>query len=92
MKIRVLSAFQRRLETVVEYAAFHDQFTSIDGQYSTVNFWQAEDKPMKIFENPTLEMVAFEVEEIMTLSEDGTNTQTTSVTAGDGIEEGNDSI
>ena len=47
---------------------------------------------MKIFENPTLEMVAFEVEEIMTISEDGTNTQTTSVTAGDGIEEGNDSI
>ena len=47
---------------------------------------------MKFFENPTLEMVAFEVEEIMTLSEDGTNTQTTSVTAGDGIEEEKDSI
>ena len=47
---------------------------------------------MKFFENPTLEMVKFEVEEIMTLSEDGTNTQTTSVTVGDGIEEGKDSI
>lgn len=47
---------------------------------------------MKFFENPTLEMVKFEVEEIMTLSEDGTNTQTTSVTAGDGIEEEKDSI
>ena len=48
MKIRVLSAFQRRLETVVEYAAFHDQFTSIDGQYSTINYWQAEQKPSSI--------------------------------------------
>ena len=47
---------------------------------------------MKFFENPTLEMVKFEVEEIMTISEDGTNTQTTSVTAGDGIEEDNDEL
>lgn len=48
MKIRVLSAFQRRLETVVEYAAFHDQFTSIDGAYSTINYWQAEQTPSSI--------------------------------------------
>lgn len=48
MKIRVLSAFQRRLETVVEYAAFHDQFTKIDGSYSTINFWQSEQTPSSI--------------------------------------------
>lgn len=48
MKIRVLSAFQRRLETVVEYASFHDQFTSIDGAYSTINYWQAEQTPSSI--------------------------------------------
>lgn len=48
MRIRVLSAFQRRLETVVEYAAFHDQFTSIDGQYNTINFWQSEQTPSSI--------------------------------------------
>lgn len=48
MKIRVLSAFQRRLETVVEYASFHNQFTSIDGQYSTLNFWQSEQTPSSI--------------------------------------------
>ena len=48
MKIRVLSAFQRRLETVVEYASFHDQFTSIAGAYSTINFWQSEQTPSSI--------------------------------------------
>ena len=42
------SAFQRRLETVVEYASFHDQFTAIDGQYSTINFWQSEQTPSSI--------------------------------------------
>lgn len=48
MRIKIFSGFQRRLETAVQYAAFHEQFVSVDGQYSTVNFWQAEDTPMKI--------------------------------------------
>ena len=48
MKIRILSGFQRRLETVVEYASFHDQFTSVDGSYSTINFWQGEKAPSNV--------------------------------------------
>ena len=48
MRIRVLSGFQRRLETCVEYASFHEQFTSIDGSYSTVNYWQSEQTPSSI--------------------------------------------
>lgn len=48
MRIRVLSAFQRRLETCVEYASFHDQFTSIDNAYKTINFWQSETTPSSI--------------------------------------------
>ena len=48
MRIKVLSSFQRRLETVVQYAAFHEQFVDIDKQYKTINFWQAEDTPAGI--------------------------------------------
>jgi len=48
MRIRVLSGFQRRLETCVEYASFHEQFTSIDGSYSTINYWQSEQTPSSI--------------------------------------------
>jgi len=48
MRIKVLSGFQRRLETCVEYASFHDQFTSIDGAYDTVNFWQSQQTPSSI--------------------------------------------
>ena len=48
MRVKVLSKFQRRLETMVDYAAFHDQFTKIDKQYTTVNFWQAEQDPDEI--------------------------------------------
>ena len=48
MRVKVLSKFQRRLETMVDYAAFHEQFTKIDRQYTTVNFWQAEQDPDEI--------------------------------------------
>lgn len=48
MRVKVLSKFQRRLETMVDYAAFHDQFVKIDKQYTTVNFWQAEQDPDEI--------------------------------------------
>ena len=48
MRIRMLSGFKRRLETVVEYAAFHDQFVAVDGQFSTLNFWQSEKTPSSI--------------------------------------------
>lgn len=48
MRVKVLSKFQRRLETMVDYAAFHEQFTQIDKQYITVNFWQAEQDPDEI--------------------------------------------
>ena len=48
MRVKVLSKFQRRLETMVDYAAFHEQFTKIDKQYTTVNFWQAEQDPDEI--------------------------------------------
>ena len=48
MRVKVLSKFQRRLETMVDYAAFHEQFTKIDKQYTTVNFWQAEQSPDEI--------------------------------------------
>lgn len=45
MRIKILSGFQRRMETAVQYAAFHDQFVKIDGAYTTVNYWQAEEHP-----------------------------------------------
>ena len=48
MRIRLLSGFKRRLETVTEYAAFHDQYTDIDGAYSTINFWQGEKQPSNV--------------------------------------------
>ena len=47
-RLRVLSMFQRRIETNVLYAAFHDKFVDIPYGYTTLNFWQAEQSPMEV--------------------------------------------
>lgn len=45
MRVKVLSSFQRRLETVVQYAAFHENFVEMPGSYEKINFWQSELSP-----------------------------------------------
>ncbi len=47
-RLRVISEFQRRLETNVLYAAFHDKFVDIPNGYTTLNFWQAEQSPYDV--------------------------------------------
>ena len=47
-RLRVLSQVQRRLETNVLYAAFHDKFVDIPEGYTTLNFWQAAQSPMDV--------------------------------------------
>lgn len=42
-KLKVLSDFERRLETVVQYSAFNEEMVRLDA-FSMVNFWQAQDQ------------------------------------------------
>lgn len=48
IRVKVISEFQRRLETNVQYAAFHDQFVEIPDGYQTINFWQAAQTPYEV--------------------------------------------
>ena len=48
MRLKVISSFMRRLETVVEYAAFHDQFVRPDIDVTTLNYWQSALTPMDV--------------------------------------------
>lgn len=48
MRVKVISRFQRALETSVEYAAFHDQFVKPDISYTTINYWQSAKEPTDI--------------------------------------------
>lgn len=40
-RLKVLSAFERRLETVVQYSAFNEQMVALDA-FDMVNFWQGQ--------------------------------------------------
>lgn len=46
-RIRIISKFERALETSVEWAAFNEQYVKLTG-YTKLNFWQAEQDPYKI--------------------------------------------
>lgn len=48
IRVKVISSFMRRLETVVEYAAFHDQFVRPDADISRINYWQSAQSPMEV--------------------------------------------
>lgn len=48
MRVKVISKFQRALETSVEYAAFHDQFVRPDIDYTTINYWQSAQEPTDV--------------------------------------------
>ena len=48
MRCKMLSLFKRSLETVVEYAAFHDQFVRPDIDVTTINYWQQSGNPDSI--------------------------------------------
>ena len=45
MRVKILAPFMRRLETVVEYAAFNDQFVKPDAQITRINYWQSAQTP-----------------------------------------------
>lgn len=48
LRVKIISSFKRKLETVVEYAAFHDQFVRPDADITTINYWQAAQDPMSV--------------------------------------------
>lgn len=48
IRLRILSPFLRRLETVVQYKAFHENLVKADGVVTSLNFWQSEETPMGV--------------------------------------------
>lgn len=48
VRMKVISEFQRRIESNVLYAAFNERFVDIPDGYKTINFWQAAQTPYDI--------------------------------------------
>lgn len=49
MRVKVLSQFNRRAQTVTQYAAFHEQLVSIDHAFEIMPFWQDANAPGTIY-------------------------------------------
>lgn len=47
-RLTVLSSFERNLQTMTQYAAFHDQYVKFENTFDVVNFWQAAQSPDQI--------------------------------------------
>lgn len=48
VRMRVISEFQRRIESNVLYAAFNERFVDIPEGYTKLNFWQAAQTPYDV--------------------------------------------
>lgn len=46
-KIRILTSFEKQLETVVQYAAFNENYVKLNG-YMQMNFWQSQETPDQV--------------------------------------------
>lgn len=47
-RILVNTKFERALETVVQYAAFHDNYVAFPDSYKVLNFWQSAQTPTSV--------------------------------------------
>lgn len=48
IRVKMIASFKRRLETVVQYAAFHEQFVRPDIDFTTLNYWQSAQDPLEV--------------------------------------------
>lgn len=70
MRVKIVSKFQRALETAVEYAAFHDQFVRPDVDYTTLNYWQSAQSPYEVQITRPSDQTDVTVENVVTLIHD----------------------
>lgn len=68
-RLTVLSSFQRSLETVTQYQAFHDGYVKLNN-YDVINFWQSAQKPDRIQTTKISDGSAFSQQNIVAVLHD----------------------
>jgi hypothetical protein len=68
-RLRIISKFERALETTVEWAAFNEQYVKLSG-FTKLNFWQAEQSPYTINVNRPSTGDAFTAENVVAVLHD----------------------
>ena len=68
-RIRIISKFERALETTVEWAAFNEEYVKLTG-FTKLNFWQAEQTPYAININRPSDDAATNIDNIVCVIHD----------------------
>ena len=70
VRVKMLSAFKRAAETVVEYAAFHEDLVRIDNAFKVMPFWQSAQTPSNINVERASDGTATQVSNIIAIAYD----------------------
>ena len=68
-RVRIISSFEYALETVVEWAAFNEDYVRLAG-FTKLNFWQAQQSPMNISINKPSDGTAFTLDNLIAVVHD----------------------
>lgn len=70
VRVKMLSAFVRAAQTVVQYSAFHEELVSVDKTFEIVPFWQAAQTPSAINVERASDSAATSVNNIIAIAHD----------------------
>lgn len=70
VRVKMLSAFVRAAETVVQYSAFHEALVSVDNTFEVMPFWQAAQTPSGINVTRASDEAATQVSNIIAIAHD----------------------
>ena len=70
VRLRIISPFIRRMETVVQYKAFHEDLVKANGIVTSLNFWQAEQSPFDVNIKRPSDSVATTVNNVVAIMHD----------------------
>lgn len=68
-RIRIISKFERALETTVDWAAFNEQYVKLTG-FTKLNFWQGEQTPYEINVNRPSDGTAVNIDNLICVIHD----------------------
>lgn len=70
MRVKVLAQFNRRAQTVTQYAAFHEQLVSVDHAFEIMPFWQDAQTPGSVYIKRASDGTTKQVENIIAIVHD----------------------
>lgn len=70
VRVKMLSSFVRAAQTVVQYAAFHEDMVSVDNTFEVMPFWQAAQTPGSVLVERASDSTQVGVDNVIAIAHD----------------------